>query len=332
MVESIFVENHKATPLEQPIGVLASLVAGFDRIASRPALLLPPILLDLFLWLGPSLRIRGLIEGAILTLGEFARAEPAAAEQVTAYQAQLGELAGRFNLAAALSSLPVGVPSWMAGLLPPASPLGMRPGIELGSLGTAFVAWAALQVVGLGLGSLYHRSIAGLLAPDLDRGGMWGLWGRMLVVGAMIYAGVFLGSLGLVMLVSLAAMVLPLLGIGLFFVATGMATWFVMYLIFTPHGMVRYRLSIPKAMAESIFLVRWNFSGVVRFLALALLIIWLTNLLWDIPSPDSWLELLSVLGHAIVRTTLLAGSYAFYQGRMNWLAALREAAQARPAV
>jgi hypothetical protein len=134
------------------------------------------------------------------------------------------------------------------------------------------------------------------------------------------------------MLVSLAAMVLPLLGIGLFFVATGMATWFVMYLIFTPHGMVRYRLSIPKAMAESIFLVRWNFSGVVRFLALALLIIWLTNLLWDIPSPDSWLELLSVLGHAIVRTTLLAGSYAFYQGRMNWLAALREAAQARPAV
>lgn len=37
----------------------------------------------------------------------------------------------------------------------------------------------------------------------------------------------------------------------------------------------------------------------------------------------------AVVGHAFVSTTLLAGSYAFYQGRHDWLMALREAAAAR---
>jgi len=47
------VETPAQKALNSPIGILASLAAGFDRIAARPALILPPLLLDLFLWLGP---------------------------------------------------------------------------------------------------------------------------------------------------------------------------------------------------------------------------------------------------------------------------------------
>ena len=39
----------------EPIGVLQSLSSGFDFVTRHPDLMLPPILLDVFLWLGPRL-------------------------------------------------------------------------------------------------------------------------------------------------------------------------------------------------------------------------------------------------------------------------------------
>jgi hypothetical protein len=78
-------------------------------------------------------------------------------------------------------------------------------------------------------------------------------------------------------------------------------------------------------MRESVALVRGNLFGAVGFLSLAFLISYLTSLLWQMPGDTSWLNVLGVFGHAVVSATLLAASYAFYQGRWEWAAHMRAA-------
>ncbi|MGH2626441.1 MAG: hypothetical protein ACRDHY_07315 [Anaerolineales bacterium] len=316
-------------PPAPPIGVLASLAAGFDRVASHPALLLPPILLDLFLWFGPPLRMTSLIGEATRVLTDLAASDPAMVDRVRLIQADMAEVALRFNLFSALSSVPVGIPSLMAARLPPASPLGVMASFEVTSAGAALAIWGSLQVIGLGLGSAYHREIARLHAPDLAPGGGWSLWGRMLLAGLLTYVGAMGAALITTLLVSLAALVIPILAVGVLFIGLSLLTWVAIYLAFTPHGMVRYRFGILKAMVESFILVRGNLFGVVGFLGLAFLISWLAGMLWELPDETSWLNLLALFGHSVVSAALLAASYAFYQGRWEWLARFRAAAAAQ---
>jgi hypothetical protein len=71
----------------------------------------------------------------------------------------------------------------------------------------------------------------------------------------------------------------------------------------------------------------------VGFLGVAFGLSWITGLLWELPGETSWLTLLALLGHSIVSATLLIGSYAFYQGRWEWLSQIRAAtAEARARV
>lgn len=93
-----------------------------------------------------------------------------------------------------------------------------------------------------------------------------------------------------------------------------------MYLAFTPHGIVRFRYGIFKAIRESVRLVRWNFFPAVGYIFLAFMVMWVTTTqIWVLPDEDSWFMLLAMLGHAFLSATLLAGSYAFFQGRHSWL-------------
>jgi hypothetical protein len=95
--------------------------------------------------------------------------------------------------------------------------------------------------------------------------------------------------------------------------------WAVIYLAFTPHGIVMYRLGILRAMIESVTLVRWNLLPAVGYLGLAFVIAWLGNQVWVLPHEDSWYAILAIGGHAFVSATLLAGSYVFYQSRREWM-------------
>ena len=78
-------------------------------------------------------------------------------------------------------------------------------------------------------------------------------------------------------------------------------------------------------MMESATLVRWNMLPVMGYLGATFVISWLTGQAWSLPTEDSWYLVLAIVGHAFVSVTLLAGSYAFYQGRREWFYAVRHA-------
>ena len=317
MVESSFMAESK------PIGVFTSLSAGFDRVASRPVLIVPPLVLDLFLWLGPHLGIARLIDSLaepVIQAGDLM------AEQALLIR-QIIESAGeRFNLLSALSTIPIGIPSLMAGKMPLENPLGLIVKVDVDDPGRVLLIWIVLTGIGLVLGAFYQYWIAGAIAPDAELGPGWMAALRMVGFGFLIFVGALVAGITVLIAITLATLVLPLLGTGVFFLGFAMLFWLGVYLIFTPHGIIRYNQGVFRAMFESFVLVRWNLLPTVGYLALAFSAYWLLNLIWDLPSTASWFSLLAVAGHAFVATTLLAGSYAYYQGRREWLVAARRAA------
>lgn len=320
MVESTFVDS------TEPIGVLRAISQGFDRVAARPLLILPPLLLDLLLWLGPHIRITSLLDemtGSLRRMGELFGSQTELLP--TGFQTMVEQ----FNLASALSTLPVGIPSVMAGRMPLSSPVGAAPVFELVELPQVLLVWLLLSAAGLALGANYHLWIAATVAPEARLGSRWTAGLRIIGFGLLLLVGSIAAGASVLVAIGVAAIILPLLGVGVFYLGLLLLFWMAVYLVFTPHGIVRYNLGVFRAAFESFAVVRWNLLGTVGFLLLALGGYWLSNLVWGLPSDDSWFALLGVVGHAFVSTMLLAASYLFYQDRREWLVKLRQAAVVR---
>ena len=318
VVKFKFVKRPESDRTQVPIGVLPSLLVGFDRVAARPLLLLPPILLDLILWLGPRLWIARLAAQASGAIVLPPGADPTFVEQTQALREALTDFGARFNVLAALSSLPVGIPSLMSGRMPLGTPLGEPPGMQLPTLLALLAAAVAFTFLGLAMGSQYHIWAARQVAPQAEVARLAPAWGRV----AALSLGVYLGVLGLLaatgLAATLAAWLAPWLGLLMIFMALSLVFWVAVYLMFTPHGIIRYRLGVLRSIVESVQVVRWNLVGTATFLAIAFGVTWLTGWVWSLPAENSWYLLLAVVGHAFVSATLLIGSYAFYQSRREW--------------
>ena len=327
VVESYFVNIPDNQVEPKPISILSALVIGFDRIAAKPLLILPSLLLDLFLWFGPHLTVPSLLHAAAAGLSIPAGADPNMAEQLALFREALDLFSERYNLLTAFSTLPggmpfnflfalltsvsVGIPSLVAGRMPLLTPLGQASQLEI--LDPMFVLsiWFALALAGIGAGAIFHRLVAQQVDPEAELGHLWQDWMKLvlLAVGGYLLTVVVL-TIGILIAAinGLAYIALPVL-----FVAG-------VYVAFTPHGIVRYRLGIWNAVKQSIRVVRFNFFGSSGYLLTAFLIMWVsTSNVWSLAQEDSWIFALAIMGHAFIATMLIAGSYVFFQGRKDWL-------------
>jgi hypothetical protein len=135
-------EKDKIETLPPPPGIVGSLRAGFDAIASHLTVILIPLALDLLLWLGPRLHVDRLFQPIFNELARYARYSgfPSAdlktlQENSTAILEQLGQ----FNLLSTLRTFPIGVFSLMSGTRPAGTPLGAPSVIQIDSVLTLLV-------------------------------------------------------------------------------------------------------------------------------------------------------------------------------------------------
>jgi hypothetical protein len=320
MVKLTLVERQSSGQTSKPIGILQSIAAGFDKIAAQPLLLIPPILLDLFLWFGPHLTIPSVFEELSNYIVAPFGAEDALVEQL---RSSFLELGSRVNLFSVVSSFPVGISTLMAGRRPVEVPSGEAAILQISNPILMLLTLLILMAIGQGIGAQFHRWIARQLAPDEDLIEQWKASIKAIILAALVFTLTLLTLFGFSLVAVLASLLLPLFGFMIAFMGFSFLLWAFIYLIFTPHGIIRYKLGIVRAMMESATLVRWNVLPVVGYLGLAYVVTYLTNLVWVMPYESSWFSLLAILGHAFVSATLLAGSYAFYQDRRSWLFALR---------
>lgn len=308
--------------LPPPPGIIGSLRAGFDTIAAHIGLILVPLVLDLLLWLGPHLSISRLMQPV---LGEMARLAPGAGlpqADVSSMLTMYRELLVRLNLLTALRTLPVGIPSLMSGNMPSESPLGAPLVLQMDSGVHVLLLWVGLTILGWCLGALYFRQVAGLVASrsgPMERGSI----GRA-VVQTVLYSLIcvaLIWSLGLpaMFLVYIVFAINALLGQGLLLFVGFLALWLLVPFFFSPHGIYLDRQNALASFLGGFRLARFTLPTSSLFVLTVFLVGLGLNTLWSVPSEDTWILLVGLLGHAFITTALLAGSFIYYQDMSNWV-------------
>ena len=316
--------NINKITLPEPPNIIKSIRNGFDAITKHLILLLFPVGLDLVLWFGPHLQIKSLIKGLIVEMNNVSELMPADFGEVMEAGQEIWMVAAeRVNLLIGLRSLPVGIFSLFTGILPVENPLGSPLFWDVTSLSAAVLIVLLVFLVGLMLGGLYFSAVRqAALYDELKWRGIFQDWPRVslqsgilsliwiiffmaiLVVGSCAATGITLIS------VSLGQMVIILFGV--------ISFWLIFPLIFSPHGIYSKGQKAWKSLLSSIRLTNLTFLKTSLFILLVLLLNQGLNTLWQVPPENSWLMLISVIGHAFVTTGMLSASFVYYQDMNRW--------------
>lgn len=330
--------NINKITLPEPPNVIKSIRNGFDAITKHLILLLFPVGLDLVLWFGPHLQIKSLINGLIVEMNNVSELMPADFGEVMEAGQEIWMVAAeRVNLLIGLRSLPVGIFSLFSGILPIENPLGAPLFWDVTSLSAAVLIVLLVFVVGLMLGGLYFSAVRqAALYDDLKWRGIFQDWPRVslqsgilsliwliffmaiLVVGSCAATGITIIS------VSLGQMVIILFGV--------ISFWLIFPLVFSPHGIYSKGQKAWKSLLSSIRLTNLTFLKTSLFILMVLLLNQGLNMLWQVPPENSWLMLISVIGHAFVTTGMLSASFVYYQDMNRWSEEIKSLGLPQPIV
>ena len=153
--------NFDVQAITAPPNLIKALRSGFDAITNHIGLILLPMGLDLFLWFGPHLGVKTLIESLLQQISSVSVSSGGEAQEALQLsQAYWAEAAQQINLFAILRTLPVGLPSLMASRQPITTPLGNPQTWQVTSLGAVMGIWILLSLVGLVVGTFYFLAVA----------------------------------------------------------------------------------------------------------------------------------------------------------------------------
>lgn len=305
--------------------VVKAVREGFDAVTNHLTLLLFPVGLDLLLWFGPHLRIKNLIENLIQEMNSFSTAaSPEMVEMIAAGKEIWGTAAERINLLVALRSFPIGIFSLLSSLFPIRHPLGRPQFVEISGPAAALGLIGLLSLAGLLLGALYFSAVKSAALEDRVRWisllKKWPRQGAQAFLLGLMGLGVFLAVMvfGTCLITGLALIdpgfaQIGLLGVGILF------TWLFFPLFFSPHGIFARRLNAWQAVVESMKLTNLTFLKTGFFILLVVLMTQGLDVVWQSPPEDSWLMLISILGHGFVTTGVLAASFVYYQNMVFWV-------------
>jgi hypothetical protein len=315
----------------QPLGVIGCLTAGFELLSRSPWLLLWPIALDLFLWLGPRLSLAPLMERYAALLRDQPVTEAEVAGQVAQFADLLEVVGVEFNLFSLLGGIPLfNVPSLLSWYAPGlASPFGEVEVWTVQGVLPLMVWLVGLPLVALVLGFMYLNGLAKRVRdvgypdeePDRWRGGLK-------FVRYLAFAGMTLAVLTLLVPLALfaigaVAMIAPFLGQLAWFVVFGLAFYVAVHMLFVVHGILLGDRGLLSAIGESFLLARLQFPALMGLVLVITLIYEGLRLIWSLPQGDTWTLLVGVLGNACVATGLTATTFVFYRERIDLLAQLR---------
>jgi hypothetical protein len=316
----------KLAKLPPPPGLLASLMAGFDSVANHIAVILPPVLLDLFLWLGPHLRLKGFIQPLIDSLPSLAGAFPSNFPDLATIQTVWVDIAEKFNLFVILRTFPVGTTSLLSFETPMQTPFGIPVSLDAGSF-IGILGWAFLLVLlGWIIGAAYYYWVS-KVALKSEAGSIWKSMKQAIYL-SLIWMGLlfFIGFPAMVLLSVLMA-ISAVLGQVALFAGAMILVWLVIPIFFSPHGIFTLQLDAFRAIMNSLRMVRFTLPNTGLFLLMFLVLNQGLNFLWVTPPQDSWWTLVGITGHAFVSTALLAASFIYYRDINAWLKVVFEQLQ-----
>lgn len=309
---------------QKPLGVFQALSSGFELIGRNPWILLVPIALDTFLWLGPQVSARALLRQALAQLPQWMAADaPADARQnIAALQTVLQTLGDSMNV---LGILATGMPT-VIGLQPPAANLPraqffLDDVFALGGLMLALCGGAVLLASGyleLIARPVRREVSARAFLPSWLGASLNLFWLIVLVVG---------GVTVLLIPVTLLAVMFSLLSqaLGSLLLVGGMMVvfWALLYLVFAVPAVFVSRVGAPQALLNSVSIFRFDFWSAIGLVFIVYLLHSGFAVIWQLFETNAWGVVFIVIANAFLSSALVAAQMIFYNDRMSWLVAAR---------
>ncbi len=303
-------------------GVFSTLSAGFELTTRYLWLMVIPAALDLFLWIGPRLSFRALIENLIATSAAQLPTDVLAIDV-----GALTEAAGRVNHFVYLSVSLLGVPALMAGPMPAKTPITPLV-IEGGGLGAWFGWLVAFTLVGLLLTALFYNLIAYAmrrslattvemppLGPARFVRRTLHTWLRLVALLALAVALILVITIPIALLAGLVGLLSQTIAVVVLFGAVVLLMWLLMFLSYTPQGMLLNPRRFPFAIADSVRLFRHNLPAALGLLAVVLLARQLLSTVLLTADSGTWVTTINILAHAYIVTALTVALFIFYRDR-----------------
>jgi len=303
---------------------------GFDSVANHILVILPPVLLDLFLWLGPHMRLKSFLQPFVDQMPTLAKAFPSGFPDVVTIQQAWISFINQFNLMMLLRTFPVGATSLLSLQMPVQTPLGTALNWDAGSFFGIFGWVLVLVLLGWLVGAIYYFWIAGVaLKTDVIS---LGRAIQQTVFLSVIWVGIlFVLGLPAMLVISLISFFSPVLGQIMLFIGALLIIWLIMPVFFSAHGIFALRLDAFRSILGSLRMVRFTLPNTGLFLLVFVIINTGMNFLWNTPSDSSWWLLVGIAGHAFVSTALLASSFIYYRDINVWLTAVLDHLQKQAA-
>lgn len=325
--------NAKSEPLPvPPPRLIGSIRAGFDTAATHIGLIAFPVIVDLILWFGPHFSLRSLLMPVIDNMAKIPGMNaPELSDMLHGMQDMWTSIAQTFNLAAALRTYPVGIPSLEASQLPQHTPFGIPSSISVSSLGAVLGLWVIFSLLGLAGGSLYFqavsRSISGQTAPRSIHESTWAVFQTILLTLGWICLALLISLPGTLIITVLALFSPTLAQIGTLLIVM-VVIWLIVPLLFSPHGIYMFRQNALTSMLTSVRLVRYILPGTGLFFLTVIILSQGLDLLWQVPPDNSWMSLVAIGGHGFITTALLAASFVYYRDATTFVRELVNRASA----
>ncbi len=316
----------KLETLPPPPGVLGSLKAGFEVVSSNILLILLPLALDVFLWLGPRLSVNKVLSPLYALLFEQAKrglATPEDVKRLAALQDVFSEGFKRFNLLSLITQLqtfPVGVSSLVAKTMPVDSPMGSGTVIQIPSLLAVLVAMFLLIVAGWMMGGLYFRWVSNIVLAGSEVG-ISPLYAvlQTLILSVTWFLALAILSVPVMLLMTVLTFISPVLASGALFLMLLLSFWVIVPLFFTPHGIFVRGQNAFHSILTSFKMARFTLPTSSMFIFSSFILSTGLNYLWSVPKSNSWMTLVGISGHAFITTALLAASFVYYRDMNIWL-------------
>jgi hypothetical protein len=317
------------------LGIIRSLSGGFDAITKRIWLISIPVLLDLYLWIGPRLSIYQLVKRALSSTSQ---------EELLALTEAIEQASQGFNAFSFLIIRKLGMPSlispnpWLETLgitlnisslitfqAPEASFLSRPlPVIEVQSESIFLGLYILLSLVGMLVGCSY----LGLIAQEVRENQMnvvhvlrrvWIWWARVALMALLILTGVLMLVVPLLVIVALLSLLsmnlAQLTGNFIIFSFIWVGIWLYTYLFFFVNALILNDTGILRAIWNSFNVVRRNFWPTMGLMLLIGLIGAGFSIIWRMLSTSLWGTLLAIVGNAYIGSGLAAASFTFYRDR-----------------
>jgi len=328
--------------VETKLGVIDSLSLGFQLVARRPWLLILPVLLDLFLWLGPRISLQPLFSRLILPMLQMPDGLPEDIQQmITFSQEILQQMGEHWNLLSLLAQGVVGLPSFIGSQVAVAAPWQPPAALAVNSVGGA-LGWAVLTGLGgILLGGLYLWLIAAQLrrwrmdeipadetatAPPGFLRALALTWLRLLLLSLLFLGLILLVTLPISLVGGALSFISPTFAISsmslLSMVTVSLGLWAGFIMFFVTDAIVMDDVGVLQGVWRSANVVWRNLWPTLGIALLSYVIGAGFTLIWDRIANTTWGTAVGILGTAYIGAAISAAGLAFYRDRRKrWLEA-----------